>query len=299
MTERRLTFCPTNDPLAFSGDGRVSAFLLGQKELNNVFLGVIQIAGRDGRQAFFFHVLENDEVLVAAIHTPPNYLLFAAPIVKPELSLDFVVEKLAEMNYKLDGILCYQPHAQSFAEKWTKKFGFKPHLRMRQRLHLLKKVQWERLTNRATGGFLKAVSADDTSTIDKCVLWHMAFLKDIDAIDAKTITEASARKGLMTMIDANRLFVWQTETEVLSMIAFKPTPPDSCRVVQVYTPPQNRQKGYATAMTAAFSEYLMTTRKYSCCLIVTDLANPISNSVYAKVGYEPIGEELWQYQFNE
>jgi predicted GNAT family acetyltransferase len=59
------------------------------------------------------------------------------------------------------------------------------------------------------------------------------------------------------------------------------------RVNLVYTPPNLRKKGYATACVAALTQRMLDSDKQFCCLY-TDLANPTSNSIYQKIGYQPI-----------
>ncbi len=58
------------------------------------------------------------------------------------------------------------------------------------------------------------------------------------------------------------------------------------RVNYVYTPPEQRCKGYATECVAKLSEKLL--EEYEYCVLFTDLANPTSNSIYQKIGYEPV-----------
>jgi predicted GNAT family acetyltransferase len=55
----------------------------------------------------------------------------------------------------------------------------------------------------------------------------------------------------------------------------------------VYTPPELRGRGYASALTAAVSQaQLNGGRRY--CFLFTDLANPTSNKIYQAIGYEPV-----------
>jgi predicted GNAT family acetyltransferase len=57
----------------------------------------------------------------------------------------------------------------------------------------------------------------------------------------------------------------------------------------VYTPPDQRRKGYATACVAALSQIILDSGKDFCTLF-TDLANPTSNDIYIKIGYVPLGD---------
>jgi predicted GNAT family acetyltransferase len=59
----------------------------------------------------------------------------------------------------------------------------------------------------------------------------------------------------------------------------------SC-VAWVYTPPELRGNGYASAVVAALSERELAGGAAWCSLF-TDLANPTSNHIYAELGYEP------------
>ena len=81
--------------------------------------------------------------------------------------------------------------------------------------------------------------------------------------------------------------LWEVEGIVVSMAGFAGPTPNGIRVAWVYTPPENRGKGFAGACVAALSQKLLDDgRKF--CFLYTDLANPISNHVYLKIGYEPV-----------
>ena len=55
----------------------------------------------------------------------------------------------------------------------------------------------------------------------------------------------------------------------------------------VYTPPESRGHGYASACVAALSQRQLDAGRAFCALY-TDLANPTSNSIYQKIGYRPV-----------
>jgi hypothetical protein len=55
----------------------------------------------------------------------------------------------------------------------------------------------------------------------------------------------------------------------------------------VYTPPEQRRRGHATASVAALSAKLLAAGRASCVLF-TDLANPTSNAIYRRIGYAPV-----------
>jgi predicted GNAT family acetyltransferase len=59
------------------------------------------------------------------------------------------------------------------------------------------------------------------------------------------------------------------------------------RIGPVYTPREHRGRGYGSAVTAAASG-LVLDRGMRFCFLYTDLANPTSNGIYMRIGYEPV-----------
>ena len=55
----------------------------------------------------------------------------------------------------------------------------------------------------------------------------------------------------------------------------------------MHTPRDRRGRGYGTAVTAALSAMLLA-RGHRFCFLYTDLANPTSNAIYTRIGYEPV-----------
>ena len=66
------------------------------------------------------------------------------------------------------------------------------------------------------------------------------------------------------------------------------------RVQLVYTPPEHRNKGYASACVTSLSKQIRD-EGYRC-ILYTDLGNPISNSIYRRMGYRAVVEWI-QYRF--
>ena len=63
------------------------------------------------------------------------------------------------------------------------------------------------------------------------------------------------------------------------------------RVLSVYTPPAYRRRGYGGAVTTAVSRAALTAGAVAV-LLFTDLANPISNALYQRLGYRPMGDRV-------
>ncbi len=63
------------------------------------------------------------------------------------------------------------------------------------------------------------------------------------------------------------------------------------RIGEVYTPPEHRNRGYGSAVTAAASR-LAHDYGATSVVLFTDLANPTSNSIYGKLGYRPVEDKI-------
>jgi predicted GNAT family acetyltransferase len=91
------------------------------------------------------------------------------------------------------------------------------------------------------------------------------------------------------------LVLWEDEGRTVSMAGFGGRTPNGTRVGPVYTPRELRGRGYASALTAALTQRLLE-GGLRFCFLFTDLANPTSNSIYQRIGYEPVGDiDLWTF----
>jgi predicted GNAT family acetyltransferase len=68
------------------------------------------------------------------------------------------------------------------------------------------------------------------------------------------------------------------------------------RVGPVYTPPQHRRHGYASAVTAHVTRSLI--ERGARVMLFTDAANPTSNSIYQAIGYRLV-DELIEVRFED
>ena len=88
---------------------------------------------------------------------------------------------------------------------------------------------------------------------------------------------------------------WEDGGAVVSMAGFGGLTPNGIRIGPVYTPPELRGRGYASALTAELTQRLLDGGRRFCFLF-TDLANPTSNSIYQRIGYEAVSDvDLWTF----
>jgi predicted GNAT family acetyltransferase len=83
--------------------------------------------------------------------------------------------------------------------------------------------------------------------------------------------------------------------EPVSFAGYGGRTPNGIRVGPVYTPPELRRRGYASALTAELTRMLLAGGR-TFCFLFTDLANPTSNSIYQRIGYEPVSDaDQWSF----
>ena len=89
--------------------------------------------------------------------------------------------------------------------------------------------------------------------------------------------------------------VWD-DGDPVSLAAYGNPTPSGTRVGPVYTPLEHRGRGYATSLVADLTaERLAIGLDY--CFLFTDLANPTSNAIYARIGYEAVADwDQWSFQ---
>lgn len=126
-----------------------------------------------------------------------------------------------------------------------------------------------------------AVRLATTDDIELLGAWFSAFQRDVG--DPPTQHGAAA---IMEVVEAGRLSVWTDAGEPCCMAAWTRRLATTCAIGLVYTPPERRGHGYATACVATLTRSLLADGVREC-LLFTDLANPTSNAIYRRIGYAP------------
>ena len=111
------------------------------------------------------------------------------------------------------------------------------------------------------------------------------------------ITSGDVQERVAGQVAAGAWFLWLDGVQPVSMaLRTRPTR-RGCAVGGVYTPPELRRKGYASACVAALSQHLLD-QGYQFCTLFTDLANPTSNRIYLQIGYQPVCD-FDKYKFED
>jgi GNAT superfamily N-acetyltransferase len=116
--------------------------------------------------------------------------------------------------------------------------------------------------------------------------WYGAFVREIGETDRDWGSMVDDR------LSHDGLHVWESEAgEPVSLAGVSRQIAAMMRIGPVYTPPEQRGRGFAGALTAAVGRFARQAGAAEV-LLFTDLANPTSNAIYQRIGFEPVGDRL-------
>lgn len=138
----------------------------------------------------------------------------------------------------------------------------------------------------SAGSFEQATMTD----IELLTDWYVRFNDEVHSLPR--ITRVETKKNLTVRIEAGNVFIWRDDSGgIVSVAAVVRKTPNSCIIGIVYTPPELRGRGYASSVVSKLTEHILSSG-FTKAGLFTEADNPISNSIYRKIGYEPIGEYM-------
>jgi uncharacterized protein len=218
-------------------------------------------------------------VLAAAI-TPPHNILLAADrslaVEDLEPALQQLFSNLKTGGWSVPGVLAEDSLALSFSAAWSRQTGQAYRVNMHERIYELRQVI---PPANPPSGLLRQAGLADLALVEN---WNYLFAEEALGQGSRE----DARRLAEQRIPVGDVFLWDDCGPVSMAYRARPTPHGQT-VTSVYTPPELRGRGYASACVAGVSQLLLDSGKHFCNLF-TNLANPTSNSIYQKIGYRPV-----------
>ena len=172
-----------------------------------------------------------------------------------------------------------EPEAEIFAKEWQNLTG-KPYKKGKSEyIYQLRSVK---SIPKVKGKIREATNSDRSFLVD----WFRGFYETLpDPIikNPKQVTDS------FFISDKRSLYIWENNNVPVSMAGCSDPTPNGIRINVVYTSPEYRSKGYATACVASLSQMLLN-RGYKYCFLFANLTNPTSNYVYKKIGYQSVSQ---------
>ena len=190
-----------------------------------------------------------------------------------------LVSDILDSPWDLPDVHGESRYALQFAEEWAAQTGGSFEKVMDMRIYVLHQVT---LPQNVPGEFTQATMADHELVAE----WLHGF--ETEALNEDR-SEERLRKAAETQIGRGDWYIWRVEGRPVSMCMRTRPTRTGISVSGVFTPPELRGRGYASACVASLSQLLLD-EGYNFTSLFTDLSNPTSNSIYMRIGYQPLAD---------
>ncbi|WP_242264704.1 GNAT family N-acetyltransferase [Bacillus cereus group sp. BfR-BA-01422] len=255
----------------------VTLFLEKNEQENNLILGVLQMV----HQPIFMGIAkQGEEIAVVFLQTEEKKQIIVATSEMAEEDIVELAKKLAKVYPNVPGLIGNKKIVQRLAEEIAVLENKKTTVAMEQGIYELKQVKkkWN------GDEVFREVNSDELTLIEK---WIYQFCEDVNL----PTTKEEAKQTAHTLITNHRLFGLEVDGKLVSVAAKTRPTKNNITVNFVYTPKEERKKGYASNCVAALSQRMLD-EGYKTTTLYTDLANPTSNKIYQEIGYEQIAESV-------
>ena len=225
-------------------------------------------------------ILKQGKVVGVVLMTPPHRIILSRISTEVQTAIVHLIHHLREIGVQIPGVVGPVSEAQTFADCWLEDLCcVSSKTAMRTRVFEARKTADIPLSP----GKFRLARMDDHL---RMAHWIVAFSGEI----GEPADLDSVKKRAEQHIKAGQLYIWEDDAPVSIAAAARPTR-NGISVTKVYTPPEHRNKGYATSCVWSLTQKMLADG-YSFCSLYTDLSNPTSNSIYAKIGYVSVGDAL-------
>lgn len=262
---------------------RVTPFLAGPREaMNNQPLAILDAVAqgryREQEPTLLWAEDLQGEVAAVLLRTPPYNAV--VPHGGDPAATQALLGHLLDGGEQLPGVVGCRPEVDEVAAWWCARTGQVSRVHLRLGVYRLDEV----IPKTRAAGRLRVAREGDR---DLLLPWLEAFHREAELSHAprpEQTWDSFSGGGL------RRLELWEDPSgRVVSMSGISGRTPNGIRIGPVYTPPEQRRKGYAEALVAAQCMAELAKGSHFCFLF-TDLDFPTSNHVYQQVGFERIAE---------
>lgn len=236
-------------------------------------------AGKVPADSLLLSVWDADVPVAAALQTPPYPL--ACNGIPARISRKVAID-LVRIRPDLNGVRGRRDLAMVFADAWasiTRRPGMVTTLEMLYRLGTLRPPQG------VSGVPRDATRADRALLVD----WVELFFVRPSAI--KGTTPQVSGSSTMPTAWATDSSSGKTTARRVSMAMLRAPAAGVSRIGPVFTPQSVRGRGYGSAVTAAAAT-LARRDGVDDVVLFADLANPTSNAIYQRIGFEAVADSV-------
>jgi predicted GNAT family acetyltransferase len=266
------------------------SFLEEREAEHNLLFGICSLLARDphpfDEDPPYLAIIEDDgRIVEAAIRTPPHNLVLSET--DDLAAVEPLVRDVRASVEALPGVLGPGATASAFARAWCEREGCGATLTMANRIYRASSAT-------PPSGVAGAMRPYRDDHHDLTIRWFEAFVREALPEESTSESPEALLRRRLDDPDGGLRF-WEDGGCPVSLAGFGSRTPNGIRVGPVYTPPKLRGKGYASALVGRMTAALLEGgRRY--CFLFTDLANPTSNGIYQRIGYEAV-TDVDQYAF--
>ncbi|GKV68641.1 acetyltransferase [Sporosarcina sp. NCCP-2716] len=258
-------------------------FLRQHEDSLSLMQGVSEAIQAGKYPEYFQATVEEDGRLTALLQmTPPHPLqVVLTRETRTEDVIDTIVSGLTDNGVHPSGMIGMNTYVRPLAEKWAGTTGQSIRVAMDQGIYRLDEVTTGLVPS---PGRFRYAEEPDLPLVEK---WFTEFEQDCGL--PMSLKEV-ARDKAAQFVGNREVFLWVDGGRIVSMMKKARPTAHGVTVSLVYTPKEERRKGYGRTMVAACSAELL--KEYDFCVLYTDLANPTSNKIYQEIGYRRIADSV-------
>ncbi|MDX2818872.1 GNAT family N-acetyltransferase [Streptomyces sp. PA03-5A] len=274
-----MTWFITDKPEVFRSEA--GAFLAARPDLHTMLLSgldTIEQLRSGGKQPStvlgWWREADETATMAAFVWMPPH-MLTASRL--SQAAATHLAVLLSTQTQPFAQLLADDSSVRAFSEAWRTTTGSAPKSGPHLRLYRLGRLVRPGV---APPGAPRTATSGDLALLRE---WCTRFVTEAGSLGTDLdafIDERMSRGGWR---------LWTVGDEPVAMAAMTSVLAGTARLTPVYTPPEQRGRGYGSAVTAAVSQAARDAGAEHV-LLFTDLANPTSNSVYQRIGYRPVSD---------
>ena len=225
----------------------------------------------------FITVHDNDGALSSAVMRTPPWPLALSGVAVADIA--FLVDELLPRYPDLSSVMGPREVAEPFAQAWAAGVKSDVHTVIDLRLHRL-----DELVLPDVKGQARVATEADVPVLTE----HWFGFANESSSRKDTMAEAEVAVRRQLALESGYV-IWEVDGVPVSSAAAKVPNAGVSRIGPVYTPPEHRRHGYAAAATAAAAQWAHQAGAREV-LLYTDVANPTSNGVYRRIGFQPVSD---------
>lgn len=257
--------------------------LLKNESFYNLILGLaygIQKKTVTVTSPLYYSIEDNKTIIACALRSNLDKPLAITEM--PQEAIAILIQNLLKYNVDLAGVVGEEKAATYFRDQWIENKALTSKVRIHLGVYECKKV----------------ISKEINESLVLASNEHKDIAKDYIANFCKECfpNEVISNEEIERMVNRNienkSLYLLQNNSnQLVSMAGNVRSSINSGTISLVYTPTELRGKGHGSAVVSLLSEKLIREGKKFTNLF-TDLTNPTSNSIYQKIGYVKIGQNI-------